>query len=183
MRKKKTQFVILGLLSEGNLSGYEMKKIIDIRFGFFWNESYGQIFPELKLLEKQNFIEVVISETDSKRDKITYAITQKGINALKNWICEPVEKESVRYEILLKMYFSGLVDREVMKRHLEDFLSVHQMQLGILKMFTDELVNMKDTHSNHGDVLRVINFGKKVNEAYINWCNETINYLESGNNK
>ncbi|MEI6580476.1 MAG: helix-turn-helix transcriptional regulator, partial [Eubacteriales bacterium] len=129
MRKKKTQFVILGLLSEDNLSGYEIKKIIDIRFGFFWNESYGQIFPELKLLEKQQFIEIVKNESDSKRDKNTYSITQKGMNALKKWLCEPVEKENVRYEILLKMYFSGLVDRNVMNIHIKEFLSVHQMQL------------------------------------------------------
>lgn len=56
MRKNKTKFVILGLLSEGDLTGYEIKKIIDIRFSFFWNESYGQLYPELKNLEQDDLI-------------------------------------------------------------------------------------------------------------------------------
>ena len=183
MRKSKTQYVILGLLSESNLSGYEIKKSIDNRFSFFWNESYGQIFPELKLLEQRESIEVLSSKPDSKRDKITYAITQKGIDELKNWLYEPVEKDNVRIEILLKMYFSSIVDKDVIKKHIEEFMAVHQMQLRTLNMFTDELTKIKDDHSNHEDILRVIDFGQKVNKAYIDWCNETIIYLESGDKK
>ena len=50
---KKTRYVLLGLLQEEELSGYEMKKIIDIRMSFFWQESFGQIYPELsKMIEK-----------------------------------------------------------------------------------------------------------------------------------
>jgi hypothetical protein len=26
------------------MSGYEIKKVVDIRFGFFWNESFGADF-------------------------------------------------------------------------------------------------------------------------------------------
>ncbi len=42
---RQTDYVILGLLAEQPLSGYQIKKIVDIRFGFFWSESFGQIFP------------------------------------------------------------------------------------------------------------------------------------------
>ena len=45
---RQTDYVILGLLAERPLSGYQIKKIIDIRFQFFWSESFGQIFPALK---------------------------------------------------------------------------------------------------------------------------------------
>ena len=45
MEKRKTRYVILGLLLEGSLSGYDIKKIIDTRFSFFWSESYGQLYP------------------------------------------------------------------------------------------------------------------------------------------
>jgi DNA-binding PadR family transcriptional regulator len=38
---KKTRYVLLGLLQEEELSGYEMKKAIDIRMSFFWQESFG----------------------------------------------------------------------------------------------------------------------------------------------
>jgi PadR family transcriptional regulator AphA len=60
-----------------------------------------------------------------------------------------------------------------------EFSINHQKQLEILCMFEKELLSIKDIHSNHGDVLRVIDFGQKVYKAYIDWCNETIIYIES----
>ena len=53
---RQTDYVILGLLAERPLSGYQIKKIIDIRFQFFWSESFGQIFPALKSLAAQGFL-------------------------------------------------------------------------------------------------------------------------------
>jgi DNA-binding PadR family transcriptional regulator len=47
---KQTDYVILGLLSEAPMTGYTIKRLIDIRFKFFWNESYGQLYPELRAL-------------------------------------------------------------------------------------------------------------------------------------
>ena len=177
MNKSKTKFVILGLLSESDLTGYEIKKIIDIRFSFFWNESYGQLYPELKKLVAQELIIIRLSQNDTKREKITYSLTDKGLNELKLWLCEPTEKESVRFELLLKLYFSNKVESQVIINHITDFQHNHQKQLHILNMFEKELSAIPE-HSDHTDVLRVIDFGQKVYNAYLDWCNETIKYLE-----
>ncbi|MCK7479112.1 MAG: PadR family transcriptional regulator [Candidatus Moduliflexus flocculans] len=56
-----TKYVILGLLTEAPLSGYEIKKLVDIRFRFFWSESYGQIYPELKRLTAMGLIDESLS--------------------------------------------------------------------------------------------------------------------------
>ena len=183
MTKGKTKYVILGLLNEEELTGYEIKKIVDTRFGFFWNESYGQLYPELKRLAQQELILALKPQEGSQRGKTSYSITQKGISALEIWLSEPVEKESVRFEILLKMYFSNGINSEIMKKHITDFSISHQKQLQILNMFQKELSSIKDLHSNHGDILRVIDFGQKVYKAYIDWCEETTIYLESRNEK
>ena len=53
---RQTDYVILGLLGERPMSGYEIKKVVDIRFRFFWNESFGQIFPSLKRLLEEGLI-------------------------------------------------------------------------------------------------------------------------------
>ena len=179
MTKSKTKYVILGLLSEDTLTGYEIKKIVDIRFGFFWNESYGQLYPELKRLALQELILASKPKEGSQRGKIRYSITQKGIIALEIWLTEPVEKETVRLEILLKMYFSNGMKPEVMKQHIAEFSISHQKQLDVLNMFQQQLSSIKALHSNHGDILRVIDFGQKVYKAYIDWCEETTIYLES----
>ena len=51
----------------------------------------------------------------------------------------------------------------------------------MLNMFQAELTKIENLHSNHSDVLRVIDCGQKVNKAYIDWCEETIAYLERKN--
>jgi len=178
MSKSKTKYVILGLLSERDLTGYEIKKIVDIRFSFFWNESYGQIYPELKKLECQNLIIVKKSQEISRREKTLYSITENGLKELRSWLEKPNEKESVRFEILLKVYFSKNTTVDVIKNHIETFMNTHEKQLEILNGFQKELSSVRDLHDNHNDILRVIDCGQKVYTAYIKWCQETMIYLK-----
>ncbi len=175
MRNSKTQFVILGLLTEGPMTGYDIKKIIDIRFSFFWNESYGQLYPMLKALTDEKLI--TADKSSEGRAKVTYALTQAGQAALKAWLEAPVEKETFRIELLLKMYFSGQTGTDVIKKHVRTYLESQQKQLAILNGFEKELRSIAD-FDNHMDVLRVVAFGQKAYGAYIEWCDETLDYLE-----
>src|SRR6266513_2814284 len=49
--------VVLGLLSLGPRSGYDIKAVVDRSTRFFWAASYGQIYPELRRLEEDGLIE------------------------------------------------------------------------------------------------------------------------------
>ena len=104
---RQTDYVILGLLAERPLSGYQIKKIVDIRFSFFWSESFGQIFPALKSLSAAGLVAECETEHTDGRAAKTYQITPAGKDALIAWLSQPVEKESLRLEILLKTYFSN----------------------------------------------------------------------------
>ena len=175
---RQTDYVILGLLAERPLSGYQIKKIIDIRFQFFWSESFGQIFPALKSLASQGYCEELPQEGAGARAARVYQITPSGRVALVHWLGQPVEKESLRLEILLKTYFSGYAAPEAMLTHLTAFEESHSKQLHILNLFQAELERIPDEDENHGDILRVIDFGQKANRAYLDWCSETKAYFE-----
>lgn len=179
MKKGKTKYVILGLLTEGPMTGYDIKKIIDLRFSFFWNESYGQLYPVLKILTDDKLIQA--DKNIVGRGKIIYSITNEGKKALVEWLESPTEKETVRFELLLKMYFLGENSADVMKKHVVGFMDSHKNQLAMLDMFEKELRPIANI-DNHEDVLRVIDFGQKVYRAYIEWCEETIHYLERRDN-
>ncbi len=181
MRNSKTQYVILGLLTEGPMTGYDIKKIIDIRFSFFWNESYGQLYPMLKALTDDKLI--TAEKSGEGRAKVTYAITPQGRMALKEWLEAPVEKETFRIELLLKMYFSGGTGTDVMKNHIQTYRETQLKQLAVLSGFEKELLSIADDHNNHRDVLRVVAFGQKAYSAYIEWCDETLEYLEGKDNE
>ena len=180
---RQTDYVILGLLSEGPMTGYHIKQIVDIRFKFFWNESYGQLYPALKSLCGGGYIEESETDEAQARAQKTYRLTGDGMTALVLWLGQPVEKESVRLEILLKMYFSHLAPADVMLGHVLQFQQTHERDLQVLDMFDKELRAIEDDDPAHPTIRRVIDFGRKANAAYLDWCRETVEFLESRQNK
>jgi len=180
---RQTKYVILGLLGEAPLSGYQIKKIVDTRFRFFWNESFGQIFPALRTLAKDGLIEETQPEDEGKHAQKTYRITPAGMDALREWLGCPVEKETYRLEILIKLYFSNYADPAVMRGHMLTFQAAHARQLQILDGFHAEVEGILDQDENHREVLRVIECGRKLNRAYLEWSRETIAFLERKMNR
>ncbi len=67
---------------------------------------------------------------------------------------------------------------ETMLEHLTAFEESHRQQLHVLGLFQHELEGIADEDENHRDILRVIDFGQKVNRAYLDWCRETTAYFE-----
>lgn len=180
---KQTDYVILGLLSEAPMTGYDIKRTIDTRFGFFWNESYGQLYPTLKALHEAGYISEQTPAAISTRGKRTYALLPAGMEALRAWLEKPVEKESVRLEILLKMYFSHLICARMMLAHVTRFKEEHAQDLRSLEAFEQELRATRNDDPAYPVMLRVVDFGIRANKAYLDWCEETGSYLESSAGK
>lgn len=175
---RQTDYVILGLLGERPMSGYDIKKVVDIRFGFFWSESFGQIFPALRRLSEEGLIAEADAEPAGAHARKLYRATPAGVSALRNWLALPVEKESYRLEILLKLYFANYAAPDVLLEHLRRFAEAHEKQLSLMNLFQAELEGIPDEDENHRDILRVIDCGQRVNRAYLDWSRETIAYFE-----
>ncbi|WP_342421306.1 PadR family transcriptional regulator [Paenibacillus sp. FSL E2-0178] len=180
--RSKTGYVLLGLLNEENLTGYEIKKIVDTRLSFFWSESFGQIYPELKRLAAGGLIAVceepVSVEGKNSKQSIKYQITASGRYELQEWLKTPVEKETVRYELLLKLYFSNSSSSATMLEYVREFEINHRRQQQLFGKFEEQLKQNLDVHSNHSRILMVLSFGQKLWESYADWCGQTIALLE-----
>jgi PadR family transcriptional regulator, regulatory protein AphA len=179
---RQTDYVILGLLSEGPLTGYRIKKLVDLRFRFFWSESFGQLYPSLKSLYSANLVEEIGTTKKHSHAPRTYKITKEGLATLRQWLAQPVERESVRLEILIKLYFAHLTEAEVMAGHLRLFQERHEQDLALLKMAEKELQAIISHDPNHPYILQVVDCGLKVNEAYLKWSQAAIKFLENRKN-
>jgi PadR family transcriptional regulator AphA len=107
-----TAYVLLGMLRKGPKSGYEIKAKADVSTRFFWAISYGQIYPELKRLERAGLIE---GEADpgSGRQRRVYSITPPGEQALHEWLTQPGELHSeLRHEGVLRFFFADALDHD-----------------------------------------------------------------------
>lgn len=110
MELGKTSYVILGMLGKQPMSGYEIKAKADISTRFFWAISYGQIYPELKRLERAGLISGQ-DEAGSGRGKRVYSITPAGREALHAWLTDPGELQSeLRHEGVLRFFFADALD-------------------------------------------------------------------------
>ena len=168
--KKKMDYVLLGLLSHEPMTGYEMKKRLDTALRFFWSGSYGSIYPTLNQLETEG--KVTKENTSSNgREKITYSITEYGKEQLKEWLKKTVEKDELRYETLLKLFFGKENGFEAAKEHIERFEEKCKSELEVLNMFAESLMPYleDDTHKYYYLTVR---FGIKTYEAYLEWCTE-----------
>jgi DNA-binding PadR family transcriptional regulator len=76
-----TRLVILGLLRERPLYGYEIKSIIEDHMGDWTNIAFGSIYFALGKLAEEGFIEILATEQAGNRpSRNIYQITATGKN-------------------------------------------------------------------------------------------------------
>ncbi len=177
--EKKIDCVILGLLSHEELTGYEIKKRMDTTLKYFWSASYGSIYPALNDLVNRG-LAAKREDTNSKRNKLIYAITENGRDYLKKWLSLPIEKDELRYETLLKLFFGSEKGEQQALIHIEAFEKRIEEELPYLlraKTILNEKLNEDTAHKYY---LLTVEFGIKTYQTYLEWCKEARKLLTGG---
>lgn len=175
--EKKINCVILGLLSHEDLTGYEIKKRMDTTLKYFWGASYGSIYPTLSDLVKQG-LAVKRDGAENNRNKIIYSITDEGRNHLKDWLRLPAEKDELRYETLLKLFFGNETGVRQATTHIDAFETKIEKELQYLLGAADFLRNNVSLDDTHKYYLLTAEFGIKTYRAYLEWCKEAKEMLK-----
>ncbi len=128
-----TARVILGMLALGARTGYDVKRGSEYSTRFFWGVSFGQIYPELRRLERQGFVE---AEDDPRGGvkRRAYRLTEAGRARLREWLTstDPLLFE-YRDEGLLKLFFGDLLDREEVLANLRQLHDEHAQALAFFR--------------------------------------------------
>ena len=169
---------MLGLLSLGPKTGYELRKLSELSIQHFWRESYGQIYPSLKQLEERGWATRRVEEGQGRPDRQVYALTETGEEALRAWAAVPARPEVPRNELLLKTFFGRMAPAGVLLKEIEE----HR------RRFVEELKGYEATeeqiraeHPGHRDLpywLMTLSYGKRYTQAEIAWCDEAAGQLK-----
>jgi DNA-binding PadR family transcriptional regulator len=127
-----TALTVLGLLALRPRSGYEIKQTIDRTTRFFWNASYGQIYPELRRLAAAGLIEGEHAPRGG-RPRTVYGITDDGRRRLGEWLGAPDFRVDIRDEGLLKLFFADLLPPEAAIELVRARRAAHERILGQLR--------------------------------------------------
>lgn len=185
MREKSTGFVVLGILAVGgDLSGYEIRQWVAQAIGFFWSESYGQIYPELRRLSGAKLIKALAAE--GARGAKRYRITAAGREELRRWLQRAPGAERQRNELLLKLFFGAVTGPASARSFLAEAVRAQEKRVGAIQA-AEELVIREDRGSdNLVFSLITILGGQFVYAARLEWARASLALLdayESGGNE
>jgi DNA-binding PadR family transcriptional regulator len=180
MEIKRTAFVVLGILAiHDNQSGYEIRKTIEQTVGFFWGESYGQLYPTLKKLVAEGLVTAVGADTGS-RARRAYSITEAGRQALREWLAVPFRDDPPRDEFLLKLFFGDQAAPGISVGHIREFQQKNRRMLATLEVL-EKLGRERSSHyPGFKFWILTLEFGLAQLRAGLAWSESALAVLEAG---
>lgn len=156
---------MLGLLAEGERSGYDLLKRAEGSVGHMWSPAKSQLYAVLPRLVAAGLAKRKAVRQKSRPDKQLYRLTPAGRSAVRSWL----EHESPRTwdELLLKVFFAKLVPRGALLRQLEEY---REVQLELLAGY--EAV---EPASRYGAL--TLRYGLALIPARLAWLDEAVREL------
>jgi DNA-binding PadR family transcriptional regulator len=174
MRENRSRYAVLGALTIAPMSGYDLRTFFDQSVSFFWNESYGQIYPILKQLTAEGLIAPAPQRASGGAHprRTVHAITPRGRTALAAWLGEPVEQQVGRIEILLKLFFAPEGEPAAARDHVAAFREHHVARLA---QFDAVEARIRHEYAGRDELpywLLALSYGQHVSRALLAWCDE-----------
>jgi len=174
MAEQSTDYALLGLLSIEPMSGYDIRQNFQESLNFFWNESYGQIYPALKRLLAQDCIAPVAGGQNGRRERRVYTITAKGRAHLRRWLAQPPRPQPVRDELLLKIFLGRLAPPGACAGHIR---RLRQQQQALVASYEDVEKRVAIERAGHPHArfwYLTLRHGIEMRRARIRWCDEAL---------
>ena len=136
-----TSYVILGLLTFREMSGYDLKQLINKSIThFYWSPAKSQIYGELRRLESHGLVTMREVPQTLRPDKRLYQITPEGTEAMLQWLrSSGVEPDSYKSALLLKTFFGHMLPHDVTLGLLEERRKQIAQELTLCEKRTAEL--------------------------------------------
>jgi len=171
-RGETIELAVLGLLHEGPMHGYELRKRLHLMLGWSRVFSYGSLYPTLKKMLRGALIEESSSSLTpvSRRPRIVYQVTPAGTAEFERLMSEvgPTAWEDDNFDI--RFAFFGRTDMEIRLRVLEgrrtrlqERLDRVQQQLSITEAEVDRYSAELQRH------------GVESAEREVQWLSDLIN--------
>jgi DNA-binding PadR family transcriptional regulator len=163
--------VVLGMLTFGPRSGYDIKAVVDRSTRFFWAASYGQIYPELRRLEEEGLIQGEDAPSGGRSRRV-YKITKAGRDALREWLFGSTVTIELRDESLLRLFFADVLPRDEALLLLEGRKKGHEEFLQVLRE-----IEARPGGKDPDFVDLVLHWGIEFNEWGAQWCEKHLQRL------
>jgi len=174
-QKNKLQFIILGLLNQQPLTGYDLTKAFEHEIGEFWQAQHSQVYPQLKRLEAQGYITHEITISGEKLEKKLYHIAPAGQAALTTWITAGTpELTATKDEFILKLYFVRTNRDPRLPEMLTEQLHLHQDKLDHLQQRLTTVFPTKASQAENFGHYLILQHALGRETDYVTWLKQTL---------
>jgi DNA-binding PadR family transcriptional regulator len=174
-RGETIELAVLGLLHEGPMHGYELRKRLNLMLGWGRVLSYGSLYPALKKMLRGNLIEETATAKVSRRPRIVYQLTEAGNAEFHRLMSEvgPTAWEDDYFDI--RFAFFGRTDMEIRLRVLEGRRS--RLQERLERVQKELAMTQKEVDRYAAELQR---HGVEQVEREVRWLSELINAERDG---
>lgn len=173
-KQNRSRYAILGMLSYQPMSGYDIQKFFADIAGF-WQESYGQIYPNLRRLLAEGLVSKEVEERNGGPNRHVYSLTAVGQQELHTWLQQTAEPLPVRNELLLKLIFGHEAGIEATRRQLEAYREQVTADIGnlhIVEAWQEAQMDEGDPHALYRRM--AVRYALHTNQAVLIWCDECL---------
>lgn len=169
---------ILGLISQRPLTGYDIRKVFATTPMGHFSSSPGAIYPALKRIEDAGLVRGRAGQGKTRRERVVYEITPRGLEALKQHLSQPVTRDCVIWhmdDLMMRFAFmDGIIGRKGTVRFLQDFASQIDAYAAVLRGY---LQGVKDIMPPCGRL--AMENGIQGYEMNARWARRAIEELQS----
>lgn len=174
-----TRLVILGLLRERPLYGYEIKQIIEEHMGDWTSIAFGSIYFALNKLDEEDYIQQVATEQEPGRpSRSIYQITEAGQKEFLRLLREVwQEVERQYFDLDIGLFFMRALPLEEVKGYLRGRLAQLEAIVSHLKTHSQEELAQEEVPRL---AAAIFDHSLYHIEAELAWTRDLLAKLEQG---
>lgn len=167
-RRSQTELAVLGALSTGAMTGYEVRAAITGTLGHFWQESFGQIYPTLAGLEADGLVR---RRGGGRTSGSVVEITDAGRVRLRELLAEPHPSAPRRNALLLRLFFGEHLPPG---RAHELLTEVEEGSVAALEQYSALRAEPSDDDPGQPFRTMTLSFGEHLARAQRDWARESL---------
>jgi DNA-binding PadR family transcriptional regulator len=167
-----TEVAVLGLLTDGESSGYDLLRAADRSVGFFWTPAKTQLYAILRKLVANGFATARLVRQADRPDKTLYRITDAGLERLQAGL-EQVGSTVNKNPLELRIFFGAHRPIEAVVADLEAVRDHARAHL-------EELEEIERTFDHDEDLFPYLTLlrGKANAQADAAWAEQALELVQ-----
>jgi DNA-binding PadR family transcriptional regulator len=171
-RTVSVRHLILGLLTQQPMSGYDVKYFLKSLSWLVDSPSFGSIYPTLRALQKDGMVTMEEVLRQRKQPRKIYTITEAGRRALREWVDLPTSPDVSLKAFLMRLILAGSFSRTGLIAHLQQRRSQIAVHYATLKQIAETL----DETAKSGQRL-TFDYGLALATVELAWLDSKLELL------